>query len=311
MIYFIIDFIIILILIAILFLIIRNFTFNNTRYINIFLTGNSFISEEWVKKWEKMLDPSLPIRFTTTSSYCDVIFVINEPHKMDTDFVYKNKHKTIIAHMEPVPYLSTQEIDSPEQYLGVWTHKNTLNNVEWFFPMTFSQISKPISLKEKIMGDKISIVISSKYDLEGHKKRIDFIKFIEKNSNLELDIYGATNEFDFKNYKGQVPDNDKSKVLIPYKYHFNCENYFIDNYITEKFNDAILCETFLFYGGPSNVVNIYPQHGYQLLDMNDFEKSMKMIENCISKNAFNLKNIREIKDIILYKNSFSHRIMKL
>lgn len=109
------------------------------------------------------------------------------------------------------------------------------------------------------MGDRISVVISSKYDLEGHKKRIDFIKYLEKYSQLELDI---------------------------------------------------LCETFLFYGGPSNVLNIYPQYGYQLLDMDNFEKSMNIMENCISKNVFNLENIRAIKNTILYKNSFSPRIMK-
>ena len=54
------------------------------------------------------------------------------------------------------------------------------------------------------MGDRISVVISSKYDLEGHKKRIDFIKYLEKYSQLELDI---------------------------------------------------LCETFLFYGGPHQKYN--------------------------------------------------------
>ena len=88
--------------------------------------------------------------------------------------------------------------------MGVWIHKNVLNNVEWLFPLTFSQLQKPICLNEKTMGDRISVVISSKYDLEGHKKRIDFIKYLEKYSQLELDI---------------------------------------------------LCETFLFYGGPHQKYN--------------------------------------------------------
>lgn len=300
------DYIIISILIAIILLIVYKF---NKQYITIYLTGNQMTSEQWIDKWEKMLDLNLPIRFTT-NSYCDIIFVINEPHELDIDFVNKNKYKTIVAHMEPTPYLNEQEDIDSTNYLDTWIHKNTLNNIEWFFPITFSQIKNPVYLTEKTMGDRISIVISSKYDLEGHKKRIKFIKYLEKNSNLKLDIYGADNKFKFKNYKGKVPDDDKSKVLIPYKYHFNCENYFIDNYITEKFTDSMLCETFLFYGGPSNVLNIYPQYGYQLLDMDDFEKSMNIMENCISNDVFNLKNIREIKHAILYQNSISYRIMK-
>ena len=53
-------------------------------------------TKEWIKKWEQMLDPYLPVKFTTNSYNCDVIFVINKPHTTDMQFVSENKYKTII-----------------------------------------------------------------------------------------------------------------------------------------------------------------------------------------------------------------------
>lgn len=263
-----------------------------------------------MKKWRKMLNPNLPVVFASSIEESDVILVINNADVSHKDYIHKHKNKTIIVRMEP----NFQDVEGERDYLAVWTVKNGLNNVEWFFPTYYSEIVKPIPPSRVVYHDAVSAVVTPKYIFPGHKKRLDFLMFLEQHHpEINLHIYGASNPFKFKNYKGPLDNDDKSTALVPYKYHFNCENNFIDNYITEKFTDAILCETFLFYGGPSNVVDIYNPRSYALLDMDDFEGSaMKMIraikahkwENCLQK-------IREVKRDILENRSLSPRIAEL
>lgn len=280
----------------------------NLEYVKVYPTGHFDTTDKWIKSWEKMLDPSLPVSFTNKKDDATIILVINTPKDCDKEFVKNNKHKTIICQMEP--WLI--EIDDPENYLDIWFHDRALNNVEWYFPATFDCVKKDIPIQEKTKDNTISVVLSSNYSLDGHKKRIDFIKYLENHhENIKLDIYSATNDFNFKNYKG--PIDDKSSAMIPYKYHFNCENTFTNNYITEKFTDGILCENYLFYGGAPNINNVYPGSSYTLLDMNDFEKSAQMIIDCINDNVFDreLDNIRKLKQYILNTYTLSPRILKV
>lgn len=84
--------------------------------------------------------------------------------------------------------------------------------------------------------------------------------------------------------------------------------------ITEKFTDAILCETFNFYGGPQNTIDIYNNpNAYELLDMDDFEGSAMKIVNGIKADKWgtHLQDIRAVKKDILENKSLSPRIIQV
>lgn len=309
-----IIFFIILILIWMFFMFknIYNYIFVNdnheNNYIKVYISSYTFINSI---SWGKLLNPELPIRFTDNKYDCNIILVVNGPDKNDIQFVNDNKNKTIITYMES--YLKKDK-DDDEKYLSVWSLDKAPNNFEWYFPKTYHEVKKDVPIESKMYGNIISVVLSSIYQLEGHKKRIDFIKFLEKeySDKINLHIYGRDNEFNFKNYIGPLKDDDKSNALLPYKYHFNCENTLdVENYITEKFVDAILCENYIFYGGPKNIKNVYNDNCYSLLDMDDFEKSAQIIVKMIENNTWNeyLKSIRKLKKYILDTKTLSIRIL--
>lgn len=268
----------------------------------------SSIAADLRTAWRKMLHPGLPVVFAPSIEEADVILVVNGAETPHADYINKNKNKTIIAKMEP----DDQHVEGESDYLAVWNVKNGLNGTDWFFPASYSEIAQDIPPSRVTQGDAVSVVMSSKYYFPGHKKRIDFIKYLEKyHPDIDLHIYGADNTFKFKKYKGPV--DDKSDALIPYKYHFNCENSFINNYITEKFTDAILCETFNFYGGPPNTVDFYNPAAYELLDMDDFEGSALKIANGIKTDKWGtqLQEIRAVKKDVLENKSLSPRILQV
>lgn len=298
----------VILLILVLAVVIHSVVQNPSKKIKIYLTGSMFSNKLWTEKWAHMLDPQLPYVLTENIHESTIILTINEPHPSDLNYVNANKHKTILCHMET---WCDKNVNKSE-YLAVWMHDTELNNVEWFFPSNFDSVKRIVD--STIKQNKMSVVVSSKYAFEGHKRRIDFIKYIEQfHPDIEMDVYGRDNPHAFKNYKGPLPSDDKSVALLPYKYHFNCENAFIDNYITEKFTDAILCETFLFYGGAPNVKQIYPYEGYVQLDMTDFEASAQAIRSAMLRNDFetHLHSLRDLKQYILHTYTISHRIHRL
>lgn len=280
-----------------------------TDYIRVYLSSYMFENDECKKRWEHLLNPELPIRFTYIIDDCDIIFIVNGPNEEDEEYINQNPKKCIITFMES--YLGKKPSDN--KYLSVWDFHSEPNNFEWYFPMEFNNVKKQVFKESKIHGNTISIIVSSLYELEGHKKRIDFIKYLEDNysDKIKLHIYGKDNAHNFKNYIGPLVNNDKSNALIPYKYHFNCENTFVDGYITEKFTDGILCENYIFYGGPKNVHDFYNKECYTLLDMNDFETSANLIIKIIENNEWNKKihSIRKLKQYILDTKTLSVRIL--
>ena len=75
--------------------------------------------------------------------------------------------------------------------------------------------------------------------MEGHKLRIDFIKYFQSHSKFNIDVYGYDNNHNLKNYKGALPRaREKDDGIFPYKYVLAAENCQIDGYYTEKIIDS-------------------------------------------------------------------------
>jgi hypothetical protein len=128
----------------------------------------------------------------------------------------------------------------------------------------------------------LSTICSSKYQDEGHKLRIDTLKYFES-KGLPIDIYGVDNGQQFNSYIGPLDKKEKSKGILPYKYYFMMDNNFERNYITEKLWEPILCETLVFYYGCPNITDYIDKDAFVLLDINDFEKSYQIIKTAIEE----------------------------
>jgi hypothetical protein len=277
-------------------------------------TDSKTLCDEWNwmskgnYKWDN-------IQITWEDSNIDYYVIINKP-KPDDFYI---EEKTIVFQMEPqcinieqnwgIKTWGEWANPDPNKFLMVRTSKNYLNITQWQLNLTYNYFKNEKIIKDDSIDKIISSICSSKYFDPGHIKRIDFLKFIEEknDSEVQINIYGADNLHGFKSYKGQLSVKDKHLGIIPYKYYFMCENNSEPNYITEKLWEPILSETLVFYWGCPNISEYINPLAYIQLDMDDFEKSFKIIKESIVNNLWEqrIKHIREEKEKILdYYNFF-------
>ncbi|MFH7017997.1 glycosyltransferase family 10 domain-containing protein [Flavobacterium sp. FlaQc-47] len=155
-------------------------------------------------------------------------------------------------------------------------HKNIIyshNANPWFIGKSFDELNSLITpVKTKL----ISVVSSNKAFTEGHRKRIDFVKKLKEYFGDQLDVYG----------RGIVDFEDKWDVLADYKYSIAIENDYCEDWVTEKFFDCLYTHTLPFYYGCPNLESIVNKESFIRIDINDFESSVKIIEDAIKQNQF-------------------------
>ena len=271
-------------------------------------------SEDLCKEWLKMTKGNYKwnnLEITWKDTDIDYYIIINKPQ-----FGEKYEpEKTIVYHMEPWCYADDQKWGvktwgewakpDPRKFLQVRSHDLFVNTVLWQLNMTYDEI-KNTSMSNLKTLDLVSSVCSSKYFDPGHKKRIDFLKYLEL-KDFPLHIYNEDNNIGFKSYKGTAQQFfDKEKAIIPYKYYFMCENNVEHNFVTEKMWEPILCESLCFYWGCPNINEIVDPMAFVQLDMDDFEASYNIMNEAIKMNLWEtrLPYIKVAKQKILEQSFF-------
>lgn len=225
----------------------------------------------------------------TSSSDFDVAIVFTAPFSLHKD--YRN-HPSITFLTEP----------PTSQH-----HQQTTDIVSgMYLPMPWyvysQQYAQPMKKKYKL----ISAVTSDLCFLEGHVKRLNFLQYLDSVVEGELDIFGrnyaGTNFLrQLKHYQGEL--SDKYMGLLPYQYHFACENSFISNYFTEKLIDPIVAECLCFYDGCTNIEEFIDDRSFVRLNINDINKSVDTIIDTIAAQEYKKrrKNILATKKRLLYE----------
>lgn len=148
-------------------------------------------------------------------------------------------------------------------------------------------LNMDVPKKEKL----ISVVSSNKNFCEGHKKRLEFVERLKRHFGEKIDVYG----------RGINPFDDKADVLVSYKYHIAIENNVQDDYITEKLLDPFLTYTYPIYHGAKNANEYFCDNLFTTIDINQPEKSIKIIEDVINSGKYemSLKYLIESRDKVL------------
>ena len=129
-----------------------------------------------------------------------------------------------------------------------------------------------LNAKKHFQKDKlISVISSDKGFTEGHRKRVEFVKKISEYYSDRIKIFG----------KGINDIEDKWDAIARYKYHIVLENTCHPDYWSEKLSDAFLCGAYPFYYGCPNIFDYFDEKSMSLIDINDFKKSISIIENAI------------------------------
>jgi hypothetical protein len=248
----------------------------------------------------------------------DYYVIINYPGENE----YFDPSKTIVFQMEPWIYDMNKPwgvktwgewaVPNPTKFLEVRGRKsNYCNLAQNYTELTLADLNNSVNFEKT--NNSISSIMSNKYFDEGHILRIDLLKYLEQKGDLPIDIYGQTNDFNFINYKGQLPHDVSSKGYKTYKYYFMMENSFERNYITEKLWNPIFCECLCFYYGSPNVTDYVDSRAFVLLDVNDFEKSYQIIKKAIEEDLWSqrIDIIRKEKQRILNEMTFFPTIEKI
>lgn len=224
------------------------------------------------------------------TKYADYYVFINGPNEHHEE--YYDISKSIIIQMEPSSTLSRYESwysEVKDKVFYFFDTKNHHNGIEWHISKSYSWLMNNSIEKTKVM----SAIISDEYQLDGHKKRVNFIKYLH-NEDFFADLYGKFTQNGkgteimkgLSKHRGSLPYYTKDDGLFPYKYTFNAENTYENGYFTEKIVDAILAECLCFYWGCPNLESFIDERAFIRLNIDNIEDSIKIIRDSINNNEY-------------------------
>ncbi|WP_316793707.1 hypothetical protein [Pedobacter frigoris] len=223
----------------------------------------------------------------------DKLIILTSPNVKCVEY---DVQKAITFHTEPI----TSSNNEP--------HKSSfiapLSLVGW----TLNKTSKKLVLPNKngLQIKKTGLLSSVTSDLcylDGHRARLKFLQRFDHLVEDGFDLWGRNEIGIFfktiRSYRGEI--DDKYDALLPYTYHFNCENSFDENYYTEKLLDPILTETLCFYDGCTNISSFIDDRAYVKLDIKNIEESIDIIIKSIDANEYKKRRpyVRKQKERIL------------
>lgn len=261
-------------------------------------------SDELCKIWEKMKPEDSKIVMTTNVDNTEYSVIINSPPPNSLI----NPSKTMVFRMEPdveENVIFNNWYKSKKHFMRFFSNNNYRNNSEWHLGKTYKEILNTQFEKTKTF----STILSGLYKMEGHKLRVDFVRYLEDN-NVEIDIYGRDNDSCFKNYICPLPYHNKDDAILPYKYTFIAENCDLKNYFTEKIIDPILGETLCFYWGCSDLEKYIDENAFIRLPLENKEESLRIVLEAIKNDEWSkrIECIRREKRKILEYYSFFNRV---
>jgi Glycosyltransferase family 10 (fucosyltransferase) C-term len=230
----------------------------------------------------------------------DYWVVINAPSGEEQSL---DRSRTVVFHMEPVMWTEQMRglwgewaAPSPLSFLQVRDHRRYRNSNDWLLGASYTELRHGPPLNKHRM---MAACVSAKYFDPGHIRRIDFLRFLDR-QDIDLDIYGAP-ENRFRRWRSRTPDHDKGSALLPYRYYFDAENHSVPNFYTEKIVDCLLAETLCFYWGCPNLDSFFDPRAFIRLELEDFEADLARIREAIAADEWTkrLPYIRAEKQRIL------------
>jgi len=210
------------------------------------------------------------------------------------NFIKENLIKTIIAKKIAMPLECRQMIPGVYEYLEknyhifdyIFTHDiNLLSKIPngKYLPFGGCWIREPKIIKNK--NKKISMFVSEKHFLEGHKFRHTIL---QKFNNFGIDFYGRSIK----------PVQFKEEGLNDYMFSIVVENAKIDGYFTEKLIDCLSVGTIPIYWGCSNIKDYFDDRGIFSFDsLEELEELLSRIDEKFYENK--LEYIQNNFDISL------------
>jgi len=228
------------------------------------------------------------IEYTLDKSKADYIVV------MDYNTEPVDDEKVIFFGREP-KHVKFAYKEWNQKSFGNYHHEkgNSWLAMTWWTKIPYNEL---LTLEPK-KTKNLSVIDSGKRLTEYHNFRVDLIDSLINKHKDVFDCYGSI-------CGNSLPNRDKTRGLIDYKYNLSIENGRTDYYFSEKFCDPILFLTMPIYSGCKQIDKFFPKGSYILFDETkgiDYNVD-KIIEICNSNyRDENIENLKEAKHLVLNK----------
>jgi len=228
---------------------------------------------------------------------CDYLIFLN--NQMEEAIRAKCPVENVWAIMQE-PYMKGHTdwmAEKHDHFAKVFTHSPPSHDpkyipshpaLPWHVNKTYDQLlSMPIPDKTR----PISWVVGNANDLPGHFKRLSFLRCIQQDKSIDIDLFG----------RAVVPIEDKWDGLAPYKYSLAIENTSTADYWTEKIADCFLSWTVPIYFGCNNIADYFPPESYIIIDINNRQKALEKVKKMIAEDQWEkrLPALQEARNLVL------------
>lgn len=214
-------------------------------------------------------------------------------------FSYLGQRENVIVSNPIIPFFVGVELPIRRK-LNFVTRKLPQFMVDQRMPIVKFSIDELMEFEMR-KTKSISVIISSKRMTPQQIDRINFIKFMERNSKIPLKIYGGLT----------APIRDKYSVLANSTHHIAIENSTHDDYWTEKFADSLLSLNHTFYCGAPNLPDYFSNSVFDMISLNNFKKSQATIEESFFSRPVDVVGLRSERTRLIHENSLTGLIRKI
>lgn len=159
--------------------------------------------------------------------------------------------------------------------------------------------TKNILNTDFVKSKKLSIIVNYHTNYKTQKEKSPESLYLERfnlvnkllESDLEFDMFGQDWKINDPRYKGFI--QNKIDAIKDYKYTISLENSNISGEITEKYIDAIMCDTIPIYNGNTDISKYYP-NSYEYLEYNgdEIERIKEIINSNKTLDDYELDNAK-------------------
>lgn len=279
----------------------------NKMSIKIFVSWPFIMDSRILSHFRKLIsNPSKNSIVECIHDATHILAINSVPHSLLlSDRKQEFERKMLLTCMEP--YCFPQHDLRP-----AFTHVRSRfdpNMIEWHLsPSHTDFLINKVDLTKR-HEDTMSVCFSTKYSDPGHVKRIELVKQLDACSEFYVHVYGDLHE----GHDGWIPKHpmkklvahEKDQSLFPYKYTMHAENFVVNGYVTEKFWDAILSETLIFYSGDVATLRAMGIHDLAYVDITNMscQNATNLIKLLIEHDEYERRvpYIRDAKRLILGK----------
>jgi hypothetical protein len=234
-----------------------------------------------------------------STAECDY-WIIHE----STDHVERaicNPENVLLVPGEDKGTISSYDPDYVGQFGGIITSRDDIFHpsvIRTFYmcPWSVRKTKEQLLNLHPPKTEDFSAVISNNVSTGTHLKRYAFVNRLKGHFKDKLIWFG----------KGENWIEDKWDGLERFRYSLAIENYSAPFYFTEKIMDCYCASAMPLYWGCTNITDYFPEQSMVKVDLDDFRKSIALIEGAIDEGTFekNYKYILEAKERVLLKYNF-------